>query len=89
MIFQVSGSDSDGEGDDSKKHRRKTPPSTRLSDMTGRRPGSASPTLAPEQGRAGLVPGSNSQPGTGAAMYYSSEFPSTHYRTDISDLWVP
>ncbi len=71
---QVSGSDDDEE-DEERKQRKRTPTSTRLSDVAGRRPGSASPSSAQEAGRAGPNPGSSSQLGTGAATYYSSKSP--------------
>ncbi len=72
---QVSGSDDDEEEGDDRKQRKRTPTSTRLSDVAGRRPGNASPSSAQEQGRAGPSPGSSSQAGTGPAMHYSSESP--------------
>ena len=75
---QVSGSDDDDEEDDEeRKQRKRTPTSTRLSDVAGRRPGSASPSSSQEAGRGRPLPGTSSQPGTGPAVYYSSESPHT------------
>ena len=63
----MSGSDEDDDVEGGKQ-KRKTPTSTRLSDMAGRRPGSASPSSSLEQSK-----GASSQSGTAPAVYYSSE----------------